>query len=507
MAVRKMDRTRQRLLEEAAAELRKAVGEEWVSDDPAILIGYSRDQSLEIAHKPQLVVLPDSTEQVSQVIRLANRYRMAVTPWSTGGNTGGGCIPQRGGILLDLRRMDRILELDPENMTVRIQPNVTFGKCYVEAEKHGLRNANPSAPASVSMLANYLDKGVFQVSNRYGVGTDSILGMTVVLADGSVVRTGCDAYPGVGHVCVEGPGPDLGGIFHASMGIFGVVTEMVCQLYPIPRCEDVQSCEFEEEDMERPAAYLRELAREDCAIETILFGDGYLALGVSENQDAAEVLRPSLPRHNCIAFIGGEDQEEVDMRRRQLLRIAERTGATPSAEALHEMLKELLPWRRVFKIIQVTPRIERFSGMFELFWFNIEMDRAGELHRRFTKLARLNFQDTDPDKSELPFPPEEVTFYLQPLEFGRTGMLELDAFPNQAEPEGIKRGLKMASEAIPLILESGGLFDRPYGGVNSGFGWMQTPRLGVYRELLGDFKAALDPGNIMNPGRLALPAE
>ena len=507
MAVRKVERSRERLYEEALAGLKAIVGEEWVSNDPAILIGYSRDQSLEIAHKPNLVVLPESTEQVSEVIRLANRYGMAVTPWSTGGNTGGGCIPQRGGILLDLRRMDRILELDPLNMTVRIQPNVTFGKCYVEAEKHGLRNANPSAPASVSMLANYLDKGVFQVSNRYGVGTDSILGMTVVLADGSVVRTGCDAYPGVGHVCAEGPGPDLGGIFHASMGIFGVVTEMVCQLYPIPRCEDVQSCEFEEEDMEGPAAYLRELAREDCAIETILFGDGYLALGVSENQDAAEVLRPSLPRHNCIAFIGGEDQEEVDIRRRQLLRIAARTGATPSAEALHEMLKDLLPWRRVFKIIQVTPRIERFSGMFELFWFNIEMDKAGEVHRRFTQLARRNFKDTDESKSELPFPPEEVTFYLQPLEFGRTGMLELDAFPNQAEPEGVKRGLKMAAEAIPLILDCGGLFDRPYGGVNSGFGWAQTPRLGTYYELLKQFKATLDPRNIMNPGRLALPSE
>ncbi len=507
MAVKVIDSTRQDLYDRTMRELAKIVGEEWVTDDPAILIGYSRDQSLEIAHKPNLVVLPESTEQVSAVVKLANKNGLAVTPWSTGGNTGGGCIPQKGGILLDLRRMDRILDLDPLNMSVRIQPNVTFGKCYVEAEKHGLRNANPSAPASVSMLANYLDKGVFQVSNRYGVGTDSILGITVVLPDGTVVRTGCDTYPNVGTVCVEGPGPDLTGIFQASMGVMGVVTEMVCQLYPIPKCEDVKSCEFTEEDMEGAANYLKELAREDCAIETILFGDGYLALGVSENQDAAEVLRPSLPRHNCIAFLGGEDDEEVEIRHRQLLRIAERTGATPSPEALHDMLKELLPWKRVFKIIQVTPRLERFSGMFELFWFNIEPERAGELHRAFTNLARSNFKDTDERKGDMVYPPEEVTFYLQPLEFGRTGMLELDAFPNQGEPEGVKRGLKMAVEAITMILEHGGQFDRPYGGISSGFGWLQTPLLGVYYGLLKDFKAAIDPGNIMNPGRLALPLD
>ena len=147
----------------------------------------------------------------------------------------------------------------------------------------------------------------------------------------------------------------------------------------------------------------------------------------------------------------------MEIRTRQLLSIAERTGATPSPEALHDMLKELLPWKRVFKIIQVTPRLESASPVcFELFWFNIEPERAGELHRAFTNLARANFKDTDEQKQDLVYPPEEVTFYLQPLEFGRTGMLELDAFPNQGEPEGVKRGLKMGVEAITMILEHGG---------------------------------------------------
>ena len=179
-------------------------------------------------------MLPDSTEQVSDVLALANRHGVPVTPWSTGGNTGGGCIPQRGGIICDMRRMDRVFEIDEENMSVRIQPGATFGKVYVEAEKRGLRNVCPSAPASVSMLANYLDKGVFQLSNKYGVGTDSILGMVMVLPDGGIIRTGCLFQDDYGSICVEGPGPDISGMFHASMGIFGICTEMVAQLYPLP---------------------------------------------------------------------------------------------------------------------------------------------------------------------------------------------------------------------------------------------------------------------------------
>ena len=507
MAIKQIDRTAAEVYREIKEELIRIVGEEWVSDDPAILIGYSRDQSLETARKPNLVVLPDSTAQVSKVLAVACEYGVAVTPWSTGANTGGGCIPQRGGIILDMRRMDRILEIDEENMSVRFQPGVTFGKVYIEDEKLGLRNVCPSAPASVSMLANYLDKGVFQVSNKYGVGTDSILGMVIVLPDGEVVKTGCLFQKGYGSICVEGPGPDLSGIFHASMGIFGICTEMVAQLYPLPEHEEIIPVQFEEDDLEGVSEFLRLVAREDCSFETLLFQDAYLAMGLTMNQDGADVIRAQMPRQNALIFYGGETEEEMRIRRAQLDAVIERSGAELAPEAMLELLKELIPWKRVFKIIQVTPRVERLTGCFELFWFNIAMDQAPEFARRFMKLARKNFADTDPEAADRPFPFEETTFYLQPLEFGRSCMLEMDAYPNQGEPEGVKRGLAMAREAIPFICEAGGLFDRPYGGEKSGFGWVQTPMLGTYYEILGDIKRGIDPLNIMNPGRMGLPAD
>ncbi len=507
MAVKQVDKTSKELYTELLGKLRKIVGDEWATDDPVILIGYSRDQSLETAHNPNIVVLPESTEQVAKVIKAAREYGAPVVAWSTGGNTGGGCIPQRGGVTCDMRRMDKILEMDEENMAVRIQPAATFGKVYVEAEKLGLRNVVPSAPASVSMLANYLDKGVFQVSNKYGVGTDSILGMVMVLPDGEILRTGCLHQDNYGPICVEGPGPDISGIFHSSMGTLGICTEMVAQLYPLPAFEDVLPAEFGEDDLENVSDFLREVARADCSLETILFQDGYLGLGLTPNQDGAETLRAQLPRQSALVYYGGETAEELEIRREQLDCIVERTGAGLSPEMMLELLKELVPWKRVFKIIQVTPRVERLSGCFELFWFNIAIDQAPDFAREFMKFARKNFADTDPESSDRPYPYEETTFYLQPLEFGRSGMLEMDAYPNQGEPEGIKRGLAMARDVIPFICESGGHFDRPYGGEKSGFGWVQTPMLGTYFDLLKDIKGTLDPLNMMNPGRLGMTAD
>jgi FAD/FMN-containing dehydrogenase len=507
VAFKDVDLAPKELYGEVKGELAEIVGEEWVTDDPVILIGYSRDQSLETAHNPNLVVLPESTEQVSEILALAFRRGVPVTPWSTGANTGGGCIPQRGGIICDMRRMDSVLGFDEENMSVRIQPGVTFGKVYVEAERRGLRNVCPSAPASVSMLANYLDKGVFQLSNKYGVGTDSILGMVAVLPDGTILKTGCLFRDNYGSICVEGPGPDISGIFQASMGIFGICTEMVAQLYPLPIFEDLVPAKFDEEDLERVTEFMRQVAREDCSYETILFQDAYIAMGVSMNQEGAEVLRAQMPRQNVLIYFGGETEEEMEIRREQVDAVLERTGTELAPEMMLELLKELIPWRRVFKIIQVTPRIERMTGCFELFWFNIAMDQAPDLARGFMRLAKKNFADTDPEQSSGPFASEETTFYLQPLEFGRTGMLEMDAYPNQGEPEGIKRGLAMARDAVPFISASGGQFDRPYGGVRSGFGWGQTPLLGTYYEILRGLKREIDPVNIMNPGRLALSPE
>ena len=88
MAVKQVDKTAKELYTELLGKLKKIVGDEWATDDPVILIGYSRDQSLETAHNPNIVALPESTEQVAKVIKAARDYGAPVVAWSTGGNTG-----------------------------------------------------------------------------------------------------------------------------------------------------------------------------------------------------------------------------------------------------------------------------------------------------------------------------------------------------------------------------------------------------------------------------------
>ncbi|NVM03687.1 MAG: FAD-dependent oxidoreductase, partial [Candidatus Helarchaeota archaeon] len=107
-------------------ELKKIVGEEWVTDRPEELIIYSKDMTENEPSKPDVVVMPKSTEEVQKIVKLANEKKIPLTPYVAGANVGGLAIPTKGGILIDLKRMDQILEVDESNMYVIVEPGVTF---------------------------------------------------------------------------------------------------------------------------------------------------------------------------------------------------------------------------------------------------------------------------------------------------------------------------------------------------------------------------------------------
>ncbi len=107
------------------AKLKEAIGENWVSDDPAVLTAYSRDFTITPGRWPNVVVLPGSTEDVQKIIKIANEHMIPVVPMSSGFNHGGMAIPRHGGIQVDLlKRMDKILDVDGESLTIRVQPGV-----------------------------------------------------------------------------------------------------------------------------------------------------------------------------------------------------------------------------------------------------------------------------------------------------------------------------------------------------------------------------------------------
>lgn len=494
------DPTLENTLKEVCRQLKQVLGEQWVSDDPITNICYSRDQSIVRAKRPNMVAMPSSTKEVAEVVRIAQQYRIPITPYSTGINSGGGCIPEKGGIIIDMRRMDKILDIDETNMTMRIQPFVSFGWGQCEAQKIGMRLCNPTSPPTPSILSNFLDKGIGLSSTKYGLGVDHIINMTVVLPDGEILKTGSDAYHNIGNVNVAGPGPELNGMFESSYGIYGIVTEMTVQLYSWPRYEHFTGITNEDEDLENVLKIMRDLVREDITEELFLFQDSYLAIGAAANNDGAELFKKYAPRNALILYLGGWTQEEVEIKKRQLDRFVKRHNLTYLPSSFLELFDQVLDAKRCLKITQYTPRAERLRGSFLIFWFNTTLGNLPPIARLYQQMLKEELADTDPYSAKDPFPRECHAIYVQPVEFARYCGVEMDVFWSPEDPESVKRTLPLAPVFIEKVLDLGGWYERTLH-----FGLWQSPRLGTYFPLICEIKKILDPHNIMNPGRIGIP--
>jgi len=220
-------------------ELVNTLGADYVSGDPAVMNAYSRDFYAWSAFRksyPEFIVLPGSTEDVQQIIRLANRYKF---PFSVMGS--GLIFPFIAAIrpywcMVDPKRMNK-MEIDEKNMYAIIEPTVTHAQLQAEAMKKGLFNGIPEVGAQASSMANHLMFGMQGTAYRTGYAPRNILGVEWVLPDGDILRTGSLAIPGGGYYWGEGPGPDSRSLlrgFIGNMGTLGIVTRMAVKLYPWP---------------------------------------------------------------------------------------------------------------------------------------------------------------------------------------------------------------------------------------------------------------------------------
>lgn len=221
------------------SELCDVLGSGYVSDDPAIMQAYSRDfyatGSL-YRRSPEFTVLPGSSEDVQQIVRVANRCRFPLSVIGSGLIFPLTVARKPYWCLVDLKRMDRI-EIDEKNMYATIGPYVTHAQLSAEAMKVGLINGTPEAGSQSSSLANHAFLGAQGTGYRTGYASRNILGVEWVLPNGAVMRTGSLANPGAGYFWGEGPGPDARGLIRALTGHFGalgIVTKMAVKLYPWP---------------------------------------------------------------------------------------------------------------------------------------------------------------------------------------------------------------------------------------------------------------------------------
>lgn len=218
-------------------ELVSIVGQDRATDMPEDLVAYSLDAHTE-EHRPDLVIFPLSTEEVSAIMKVAHRERIPVTPRGSGTNLAGETVPLKGGIVLALSRMDKILEIDPANRLARVEPGVINYDLQQEVEKFGLMYPPDPSSWKVATIGGTVGTNAGGPKTlKYGVTRDYLLGLTVVLADGEVLRTG-------GRTIKNVTGYDLTRLFCGSEGTLGVITEITVRLVPKPQAARTVRADF-----------------------------------------------------------------------------------------------------------------------------------------------------------------------------------------------------------------------------------------------------------------------
>jgi len=221
--------------------LKEILGERWVSNRPEELWYYSRDPGVLEPHLPDYVVAPQTPEQVQSIVQLAVRERVPVVPMGNAMALTGLVIPLRGGIVVDMKRMNRILEVNERARYAVVEGGTSQGalKAYLQEHYPHLRHSLPDAPAGTTIAANVALHGQGRLTQQYGFNSEMVCGLEVVLPTGEICRVGS---PSLGpYWFSRSPTlPDLSGLFLGWLGTTGIITKVGLRLYPNKRFREVE---------------------------------------------------------------------------------------------------------------------------------------------------------------------------------------------------------------------------------------------------------------------------
>ncbi|MDE1142053.1 FAD-binding oxidoreductase [Paraburkholderia tropica] len=215
--------------------LRSAFGER-VSTAEAVRAHHGRDESRFDPQLPDAVVFAQSTEDVQTIVKLCARHNVPIIPYGNGSSLEGHLLAVQGGVSIDLSQMNRVLSINAEDLTVTVEPGISRKQLNEALRDTGLFfPIDPGADASIGGMSATRASGTNAV--RYGTMRENVLGLTAVLADGRVIKTGTRARK-------SSAGYDLTRLFVGSEGTLGVITEITVRLYPQPEAVSAAVCAF-----------------------------------------------------------------------------------------------------------------------------------------------------------------------------------------------------------------------------------------------------------------------
>ncbi|GAB4094398.1 FAD-binding oxidoreductase [Flaviaesturariibacter terrae] len=235
---------------------RGIVGEDHVFVDPEVLDAYASDETEDLHFLPDVVLKPRTTAEVSAILRSCNEQRIPVTPRGAGTGLSGGALPQLGGVLLSLERMNSILDIDERNLQVTTEPGVITEVLQNAVREKGLfYPPDPSSRGSCMIGGNIAENSGGPKAVKYGVVKDYVLNLEVVLASGEVIWTGAN-------VLKNATGYNLTQLLVGSEGTLGIVTKIVLRLIPHPQQDLLMLVPFRS-------------AEKACAAVSAIFRAGY----------------------------------------------------------------------------------------------------------------------------------------------------------------------------------------------------------------------------------------
>lgn len=331
-------------------DLKKIVGEARVLVDAESIEKYSHDYTEDLRFPPAVAVLPDTAEQVSEILKLATRLKIPVTPRGAGTGLSGAALPVKGGIVLSLEKMNRILEIDEQNLMAVVEPGVITEVLQNAVAERGLYYPPDPASRGSCMIGGNLSHcagGPHAV--KYGLTKDYVYGVEAVLPTGEIIRHG-------GKLLKNSTGYNLTQLLVGSEGTLAVITKAYLKLIPMPTHKALVLAPFD--SLEKPAAAVAALFQAGLTPSACEFMEksavdaGCRATGLANPYPAAEAM--------LLIEVDGFNQAELDRQLEVLAGVLERFGAADMALAesperqsslwrLRRSLGEAVKMRAIYK--------------------------------------------------------------------------------------------------------------------------------------------------------------